>query len=224
MANTLPSKIYFQDNFGLILLKFFQYFSLGMFITGCLMVFLSLEKSKILPFSLLGLGIFIVVFLIAEKNIFSAGNTEVDLTDLVARKRYFFLKKHSFDLRSVDYFIIESVRTNYRVLIYNIFATVRGQKIPLGQERDFSSLIDKLNMIRRVVSCEIVEETRYLESVPRPAIPKLLFMLVPVFALLFFVFVPKIAAGAHKVKFLVVIFIPMSYFILHYFMRSIRKK
>jgi len=216
--------IQFKDDFALIILRFILYFSISMFFIGCAMMFFSIEKNRVLPAIFLCFGFLILLFLIVEKNMFMGGYTEFDLSRFIIRKRYFFLRRHIFDLRTVESFIVQCVVSRQKAIIYNIFATIQGKRIPLGQERNMADLKTKLDTITKLIDCKVIEENQFIEAVSFPPIYKLVLVLLPLVIIFFFVAVGKPAGSTQKIKFLIVIFIPMSYFIFHYFTKINRNK
>ena len=217
MAESKRNVIKFYDDFGLIILKFIQYFSITMFTIGCAMVILSLERNKILPYSFLILGVFIILFLIAEKNLYQAGYTEIDLDKKEIAKRHFFFRKNLFDLNKIEYLTVESVfSSNMEVILYNIFMRVDNKTILLGQEREQAAVYDKTRKILKATQAELKKTSKYLEKNDLNQVVKLVFIVI---TLLFFVLFLKTKSHSSpfiikNLKIVIVIAIPISYFIL----------
>jgi len=160
----MKKQISFHDNFGLIILRFIMYFSTTMFILGVAMVFLSIERNKILPISMFCFGVFILLFLIIERNLFAAGHTDIDLADNKIKQRRFFLRYDISDLKKSTTFTLEQVVYKKKILSYNVYTRISGREILIGQESDKKVLSEKLDIIKNHVSCSVIEKNKYLDD------------------------------------------------------------
>ena len=217
MANQKHEVIKFYDDFGLIILKFIQYFAITMFTVGCAMVIWSIERNKFLPYTFLVVGVFIILFLIAEKNLYQAGYTEIDLVKMTIFKRHFFFRKNLFDLDKIEYLVVETVFSSRRqVVLYNIFVRIDNKTMLLGQEREQAVVYDKTRKIIKRTQTEIIKKSKYLEKNDLTQVAKLVFLII---TLLFFVLILKTKSHnspfiIRNLKILIVILIPIGYFIL----------
>lgn len=217
MAYEKHNVIKFYDDFGLIILKFIQYFSITMFTIGCAMVILSIERNKIVPYSFLTLGVFIVLFLIAEKNLYQAGYCEIDLDKKKVLKRHFFFRKTFFDLNRIEYILVQRIFSpNRHTILYNILIGIDNKTILLGQEREQAVVYDKTRKIVKHTGTKIKKENKYLEQNSLNQVVKLIFLII---TLLFFVLILKTKSHSSpfmvkNLKILIVILMPIGYFIL----------
>lgn len=214
--------IIFSEDFSLIILRFIMYFAAAMFAVGCAMVLFSIEKSRILPVTLVTGGVCILLILIGEKRLTSAGYTVVDLKKATLRQRLFFFRSRTYDLGLLSYLKIERVISRKQVLLYNIYVKIGGKLFLIGQETDYSVLQGKLRAVRAVVPCPVTESDKQLRQYDSRDVVKLIAIVA---FLMMLVYVMKTLGGSAPQlggngKFLIVILIPFGYFVLYYIMRK----
>ncbi|MDX9702288.1 MAG: hypothetical protein RBU23_04485 [Candidatus Auribacterota bacterium] len=218
-------RIIFTEDFSLIILKFIMYFSVAMFATGCAMVLFSVERSRILPVALVAGGVCILLILIGEKQLFCAGFTEINLETCVLRQRLFFFRWRSFDMSLLEYVSVERVISRGRILLYNIYMKIGSRRIKLGQETDHSLLETKLRSIRRCVPCPVTETDKQLREYDSSDIVKLVGIVLFLMVLVYLMKTSGSQSSPFKdnTRFLVVILIPLGYFIIFYFFKKGKK-
>ncbi len=215
----MKKSISFHDNFGLIILKFIMYFSTAMFVLGVAMVFLSVEKNKIIPLSMLCFGILILIFLVAEHNLFAAGHTEIDLATNKMKRRKFFFRSDIIDLKESTVFIIEQVIYKNRIISYNVYAKTDNKEILIGQESDKKAVSEKLDIIKNRILSKIVERDNYLDG-KKTKNNKKSFTVILILILLVVLLHNQTGAIGNKIY--ILILLPACYF-LFYFLKKVKK-
>ena len=219
-------QISFAEDFSLIILKFFMYFSIAMFASGCAMVLFSIERSRVVPVALVSGGVCILLILITEKNFFSAGYTEINLDTAMLRQRLFFFRWRNLDLGLLEYIRIERVISRDRILIYNIYMKIAGRQIKLGQESDHSLLETKLRAIKRCVLCPVTETDKHVREHQSGDIVKLIGIVLVLMLVVYFMKTMGSASSPFRdsKRLLIVILIPFGYFVIFYFFKRSKRQ
>ncbi len=218
----MKKQISFHDNFGLIVLKFIMYFSTTMFVVGVTMVFLSIEKNKIMPISIFGFGIFILLFLIIERNLFAAGHTEIDLEKNKIKQRHFFLRHNISDLKESTIFTIEQVVYKNKIISYNVYAQTSDRDILIGQESDKKVLSEKLDTIKNHVSCNVIEKNKYLDG-KKDKNNKKSFTVTLILILLIVLLRDKTSITGNQHFLLSILVLLPACYLLFYFIKKVKK-
>ncbi len=219
-------QICFSEDFSLIILRFFMYFCIAMFATGCGMVLFSIERSRMVPVALVSGGVCILLILIMEKKMFSAGYTEINLETGMLRQRLFFFRWRVLDMGLLEYIRVERVISRERILIYNIYMKIAGKQIKLGQESDHSLLETKLRAIRRCVPCPVTETDKHLREHQSGDIVKLIGIVLVLMLVVYFMKTMGSASSPFRdtKRFLIVILIPFGYFVVFYFFKRSKRQ
>lgn len=208
--------INFSWNFSIMMLKFLFYFCVTMFLVGCSMVFLSIERNKMVPVILVFFGILVFVFLILERKLLSAGLTQIDAGAGTITQRCFSLKRRITSCDAIDHFVVQRMFIEGKVLLYTVFVVLKnGKKIGLGQERDLNTLQQKMRCVQNMLGHEIIREDVFHNNFLSFDFKKLVAFMIPL-AVIFIVRAGVSATALQKNKFLIVILIPMSYLVLHW--------
>jgi|GEM_PF-1922951 len=219
------NKIQFKLNLGLIILKFILYFSLIMFTTGCAMVFFSLEGEKIIPASIFCLGILVLAFIVIARKYYNAGESEFDFEKGIISVKNLILQETIYPIDRLKSLTIESVVTQERVLMYNIYLDFEEDQVLIGQESDYLPLKNKIKSLVSRMDIELKEEERNVEVDKSSNFSKFIRMVAPMVVILIFtrLFVLDKFNLSPEFKFLIVIFISVGYFIVYYYIRNKRR-
>jgi len=196
-----------------------------MFITGCAMVFFSLEKEKIFPITIFVIGMFVFICIIIARRYFNIGKSVVDFERGTITVRNLLMKDTTYLLVNLKSLTIESVVTQNRVLMYNVYADFKEKQVLIGQEPDFIPLKHKIKLINSKIDIELNEEERNVEQDGSSNLTKIIRMMFPMMIILIFLrllIFEKFNLSV-EYKFLIVILVSFGYFFIYYYMKQRRR-
>lgn len=187
------------------------------------MLFFSLETNKLLPFLFLSVAAVLFVLLILEKRYDWGGCTDIDLNSGFLSKRRYLLNVFQCNLSNLSSLTVKRIISRNTVLLYAIEASVDGKVLCLGHETGSDSVDEKIDILKNALGIPVFRKDIEQKTLVVPSAKKMVYISVPTIIFFFLLSLTARQLGTQKIKFLIVILIPMSYFIILYLKRALKR-
>ncbi|RJP60987.1 MAG: hypothetical protein C4541_03030 [Candidatus Auribacter fodinae] len=217
-------EVFFSDDLSLLILRFLLFFFIMMFVVGCSLVFLSMESNKEIPLIFFLSGVCVPILILIERKYRKAGTAFIDLESGLIYKKQFCLRHFSGKLTDLDSILVQRVIIRKKVHLYSIFFVLRGKYCLMGHETDLKNLERKIELLGSVRDVPVYEDDVFKYSYMAPSVKKIFFIMFPI--VIFFLLLASALRQmeVRNIKFLIVILIPMGYFIFFYLKKGSEKK